>query len=68
MISKEHAIEAAKKKLDEIQVDYTGRDVSASQQHVYKVVFPPPPNMRAGDFTLFIDSETGEVLAMRLER
>lgn len=34
----------------------------------FRVVFQPPPRMRAGDFTVHVDRETGEVGDVTIER
>jgi hypothetical protein len=68
MISEKQAIIAAQKSLKDLQITYEDRNIDVSLQQVYTVLFRPPSRMRAGVFTLVIDSDTGKLIAMQIER
>jgi hypothetical protein len=69
VIEESEAVEVARRKLEEQGIPHEDREV---QVHIedsdYVVVFPPPPNMRAGDFTLRISCSDGSILDVRIER
>ena len=68
MISESEAIKRAEHWLIRSNVSFEGRKIKVSRMDVYKVVFLLPPGMLGGDFTLFVDPVTGEVIKARLER
>lgn len=69
MIEENEAVETARRELDEREIPYDDREVLVhTEDSDYVVVFPPPPNTRAGDFTFRISSADGTILEVRIER
>lgn len=70
MISEAQAIEHAKRWLTDMQTSTHGRSASVTLvgKEVYTVIFPPPKGMRAGNFTVKVDAQTGKVLDGEIER
>lgn len=69
MIEEREAVQAARRELEQQGIPHEDREVVVHlEDSDYVVVFPPPPNMRAGDFTLRVSCEDGSILDVRIER
>ncbi|MGH2681722.1 MAG: hypothetical protein ACRDIX_00630 [Actinomycetota bacterium] len=69
VIEEREAVEAAQRELDQREIPYADREAQVRlEDSDYVVVFPPPPDTRAGDFTLRISSADGSILDVRIER
>ena len=69
MITEAEAIERAKERLAQMNVALKDRQAVVSLAgEEYKVVFPPPVHTLGGDFTLFVDAQTGVVRRVTIER
>ena len=63
MITEQEAIERARERLARDAVSYEGRTVTASlHRSMYIVDFLPPQGMRAGEFTVLVNANNGEVM------
>jgi hypothetical protein len=69
VIEESEAVETARRELDQREIPYDDREVLVHMENSdYVVVFPPPPNTRAGDFTFKISSADGSILEVSIER
>jgi hypothetical protein len=63
MITEQEAIERAKEHLTREDVSYKGRNVMVSlHRRMYIVDFLPPEGMRAGEFTVLVNANNGEIM------
>jgi len=59
----------AKKRLDDLRIDYSGRECIITYDHDKAIcVFPPPANARGGDFIVIINSKSGEIIDVKIWR
>jgi hypothetical protein len=69
MISEKEAIKKAEEWLSLNRVDFQGRKMTVSlREGTYEVVYYVPEDTLGGDFTLMINSQTGDVIDARIER
>ncbi len=69
MITEQAAIESAKARLDLIHAPYQGRRTTVTLEgDRYKVVFWPPKGQLAGEFTVFVNAESGEAIDFIIRR
>lgn len=69
MIDENEAVDAARRELDQMEIPHGDREVRVHMEDSdYVVVFPPPPDMRAGAFTLRVSSSDGSIVDVRIER
>jgi hypothetical protein len=69
VIEQDEAVEAARRELEQRGIPHDDREVVVRiEGSDYVVVFPPPPNTRAGDFTLRVSCSDGSILDVRIER
>jgi hypothetical protein len=63
MITEQEAIERAKNHLTRENNSFEGRKVTVSlHRRMYIVDFLPPEGMRAGEFTVLVNANNGEIL------
>ena len=69
MISEKEAIKKAEEWLSLNKIDFQGRKMTISiREGIYEVVYHVPEDTLGGDFTLMINSQTGDVIDARIER
>jgi hypothetical protein len=68
VISEDEAIEAARRELSDMSIDPGDREVEVTHKGSYTVVFKLPEGLLGGDWTVEVDSETGEALSAEIQR
>jgi hypothetical protein len=59
----------AKKRLDDLRIDYSGRECIITYDHDKATcAFPPPANARGGDFIVIINLKSGEIIDVKIWR